>query len=81
MPAGGLPRCLMDPFATLGIARTFDVNLPALEKTHRELARALHPDRFAASGATERKMSGRIKVAQAATGEPKSCPITAATDR
>jgi molecular chaperone HscB len=47
----------MDPFATLGISRTFDVNLAALEKTHRELSRALHPDRFAAAGATERKMS------------------------
>ena len=45
----------MDPFATLGIDRRFDVDLPALEKRHRELSRALHPDRFADAGASERK--------------------------
>jgi molecular chaperone HscB len=47
----------MDPFATLGIERKFDIDLPAVEKTHRELSRALHPDRFAASGASERQMA------------------------
>ncbi len=46
---------LPDPFATLGVSRRFDVDLPALEKTHRELSRALHPDRFAQSGASERR--------------------------
>jgi molecular chaperone HscB len=47
----------MDPFATLGIERKFDVDLGAVEKTHRELSRALHPDRFAAAGASERRLS------------------------
>jgi molecular chaperone HscB len=46
---------MTDPFATLGIERTFDVDLAALEKTHRELSRALHPDKHAAGGATERR--------------------------
>jgi molecular chaperone HscB len=45
----------MDPFATLGIARTFDVDLAALEKTHRELSRAMHPDKYIGASATERR--------------------------
>jgi molecular chaperone HscB len=47
----------MDPFATLGIERKFDIDLTAVEKTHRELSRALHPDRFAGTGASERRMA------------------------
>lgn len=35
----------MDPFATLGIERRFDVDVRALERTHRELSRITHPDR------------------------------------
>jgi molecular chaperone HscB len=46
---------MMDPFATLGIARAFDVDLKAIERTHRDLSRALHPDRYAAGGASERR--------------------------
>jgi molecular chaperone HscB len=45
----------MDPFATLGIERKFDVDLGALERTHRELSRALHPDKYVAAGASERR--------------------------
>ncbi len=45
----------MDPFAVLGAERRFDLDLSALEKTHRELSRALHPDKFAQAGASERK--------------------------
>lgn len=45
----------MDPFATLGAPRRFDLDLSALEKTHRELSRALHPDKFAQSSASERR--------------------------
>jgi molecular chaperone HscB len=45
----------MDPFATLGIPRKFDVDLAAVEKTHRELSRALHPDRFVGAMASERR--------------------------
>lgn len=47
----------MDPFALLGVPRRFDLDLGALEKTHRELSRALHPDRFATAGASERRAS------------------------
>jgi molecular chaperone HscB len=45
----------MNPFETLGTPARFDLDLAALEKTHRELSRALHPDRFANAGASERR--------------------------
>jgi len=45
----------MDPFATFGIPRGFDLDLAALEKTHRELSRTLHPDRHIGSMAGERR--------------------------
>jgi molecular chaperone HscB len=47
----------MDPFATLGIARSFDVDLAAVERVHRDLSRALHPDRYIGASATERRQS------------------------
>jgi len=57
----------MDPFATLGIERTFDIDLAAVEKTHKELSRTLHPDRHAGGGATERRyaLSKAIEVNEA----------------
>ncbi len=45
----------MDPFAILGIARTFDIDLAALEKSHRQLSRAVHPDRHMGAGASQRR--------------------------
>jgi molecular chaperone HscB len=45
----------MDPFATLGIPRQFDVDLATVERTHRELSRALHPDRFVGAPPSERR--------------------------
>jgi molecular chaperone HscB len=45
----------MDPFATLGIPRSYDVDLAVIEKTHRELSRALHPDRHVGAMASERR--------------------------
>jgi molecular chaperone HscB len=45
----------MDPFAALGIPRSYDVDLTSVEKVHRELSRALHPDRFAAGAPSERR--------------------------
>ena len=44
-----------DPFEMLGVERRFDLDLKALEKTHRELSRALHPDKFVQAGASERR--------------------------
>ena len=45
----------MDPFATLGLERKYRQDLRAAEKTHRELSRALHPDRYVGHGASERR--------------------------
>jgi molecular chaperone HscB len=45
----------MDPFATLGIAPSFEIDLGTVEKTHRELSRALHPDRYVGASASERR--------------------------
>lgn len=44
-----------DPFALLGVERRFDLDLATLEKTHRELSRALHPDKYAQAGSSERR--------------------------
>jgi molecular chaperone HscB len=44
-----------DPFATLGIERVYDVDLRAVEKVHRDLSRTLHPDRYVAGSASERR--------------------------
>ncbi len=46
---------MLDPFDMLGAERRFDLDLTMLEKTHRELSRALHPDKFARAGASERR--------------------------
>ena len=46
---------MIDPFATLGLARRFDVDLAVAEANHRELSRALHPDRHASAAPTERR--------------------------
>lgn len=45
---------IADPFAVLGVERRYDVDLAAVERVHRELSRALHPDRYASAGPSER---------------------------
>ncbi len=40
-----------DPFAALGVARSFRIELAPLEKRFYALSRALHPDRFPGKGA------------------------------
>jgi molecular chaperone HscB len=46
-----------DPFDTLGIAPTFDLDLVQVEKRVRDLSRVLHPDRHVASSPAERRMA------------------------
>jgi len=41
----------------LGVEPVFGLDLAILEQRHRDLSRALHPDRHAASGAAERRMA------------------------
>ncbi|MCA9586565.1 MAG: Fe-S protein assembly co-chaperone HscB [Myxococcales bacterium] len=44
-----------DPFAQLGLERRFDLDLEVVERTHRELSRALHPDKFSGGTPAERR--------------------------
>jgi molecular chaperone HscB len=46
-----------DPFETLGVEARFDLDLRALEQRHRDLSKALHPDRYSNAPAAERRMS------------------------
>ncbi|HYQ42697.1 MAG TPA: Fe-S protein assembly co-chaperone HscB [Polyangiaceae bacterium] len=47
----------VNPFETLGVEPAFSLDLAVLEQRHRDLSRALHPDRHAAAGAGERRMA------------------------
>ena len=85
-PRPPVSLCFMDPFATLGIARAFDVDLAAVEKMHRELSRALHPDRYVGASETNaplrspRRSRSTRPGASCATpsGAPRRCwPSTA----
>ncbi|MEZ4367994.1 MAG: Fe-S protein assembly co-chaperone HscB [Kofleriaceae bacterium] len=51
---GGNPSPGPDPFALLGLAPGYDLDLDALERAYHERSRALHPDRFASAPAAER---------------------------
>lgn len=44
-----------DPFETLGVSPSFDLDAASLEARHRELCRALHPDRYVGRPAGERR--------------------------
>jgi molecular chaperone HscB len=44
-----------DPFETLGFEPVFDLDPALLERRHRELSRALHPDRYTGRAASERR--------------------------
>jgi molecular chaperone HscB len=41
----------------MGLEPAFGLDLVVLEQRHRDLSRALHPDRYAASGAAERRLA------------------------
>ena len=46
-----------DPFDVMGVEARFDLDVAALEKRHRELSKALHPDRHASAPPAERRMA------------------------
>ena len=48
---------MADPFETLGVDARFDLDLVALSQRHRDLSRALHPDRYTGAPAAERRMA------------------------
>lgn len=47
----------MNPFETLGLPPRYEIDVPLLEARYRDLQRALHPDRHAGAGASQRRMS------------------------
>lgn len=48
---------MADPFETLGIDARFDLDLRSVEQRHRDLSKALHPDRYAGAPAAERRLA------------------------
>ena len=46
---------MTDPYDTLGLSPVFELDPGALERRHRELSRALHPDRYAGRPSSERQ--------------------------
>jgi molecular chaperone HscB len=48
---------LSDPFELLGIPARYDLDLAELAARQRDLSRALHPDRYAGRGASERRQA------------------------
>jgi molecular chaperone HscB len=48
---------MADPFETLGVEPLFALDLDALERRHRDLSRALHPDRYTGAPAAERRLA------------------------
>ena len=47
----------MDPFATLGLERSYRIDPRELERRYRELQKALHPDRHSSAPASHRRMN------------------------
>jgi len=48
---------MTDPFETLGVEPRFDLDMRAVEQRHRDLSKALHPDRYAGAPAAERRLA------------------------
>ena len=46
-----------DPFELLGLPVSYELNQAVLETRHRELSRALHPDRYVGRPASERRQA------------------------
>lgn len=48
---------MSDPFDLMGLPASFDLDAGLLAQRHRELSRALHPDRYVGRGASERRQA------------------------
>ncbi|MBK9264711.1 MAG: Fe-S protein assembly co-chaperone HscB [Polyangiaceae bacterium] len=48
---------MSDPFETMGVEPRFDIDPDKLAERHRDLSRALHPDRYAGAPAAERRLA------------------------
>jgi molecular chaperone HscB len=47
----------MDPFTTLGLPATFDLDPAEIERRYRDLQRTLHPDRHVGAAPAERRVA------------------------
>ena len=56
-PSADLRPKVSDPYDVLGFAPVFVLDATALERRHRELSRALHPDRYANRSSSERQQA------------------------
>lgn len=54
LAGAGAARAGDDPFALLGLAPSYDIDLAALERAFFERSKAVHPDRVAGAPAAER---------------------------
>lgn len=48
---------MTDPFELLGVAPRFGVDMALIEQRYRDLAKALHPDRYVGAPAAERRLA------------------------
>jgi molecular chaperone HscB len=48
---------MLDPFDTLGLQPSFDIDERRVEQRYRELSRLLHPDKYVGKSAAERRMA------------------------
>lgn len=53
----------MDPFATLGFERRYELDKAALDRRYRDLQEVLHPDKFTAASASERALNMQRAIA------------------
>ncbi len=54
-PSADFRPKVSDPYEILGFAPVFALDATALERRHRELSRALHPDRYVGRSSSERQ--------------------------
>jgi molecular chaperone HscB len=47
----------MDPFATLGLPRSYEIDMQELETHYRALQKAMHPDKHVGTSASQRRLS------------------------
>jgi molecular chaperone HscB len=47
----------MDPFATLGLPRSYEIDMQELESNYRALQKAMHPDKHVGTSASQRRLS------------------------
>ncbi len=68
-----------NPFATLGVSQRYTLPVTELEQRHRDLSRALHPDRYLHAPAGERRLALERAVAVNTAFRTLRDPVARAT--